>query len=369
MNRFVLARGGHQRIPLTIVGGPEGAGKTTLLRQLLTCSDGRRIAVLLDHPSALRLDSTAISRVRGNSLELHNGSMCLALDGDIGTALLSLHATRGETLPDHVVVEAGSSASLVRMSGYSFLPGLRPGGLISVVSAPEVAKLREDGAEPDSALEAQLQQAELVVLNHTDAVKVVMRPIIRRWLQQRTTRARVIESERSCVPAAMILGASLEKAPVHAMHGEWSPGFSIETESRRNRILQPRHPEDYRAWLLTTRSSVDSSAFRTWVNSLPDSIVRGDGVLRLSNERSHRFQFHHCGLRWSLSRDEPWGEKETDPLSWISLVGFASSSSDAKGEKAHEGLKSAAMSLSSEPPHFRPPLRRPQSPREIGELS
>jgi G3E family GTPase len=367
MNRFVLARGGHQRIPLTIVGGPDGAGKTTLLRQLLTCSDGRRIAVLLDHPSALKVDSAAISRVRGNSLELHNGSMCLALDGDIGTALLSLHATRGETLPDHVVVEAGSSASLVRMSGYSFLPGLRPGGLISVVSAPEVAKLREGGAEPDSALEAQLQQAELVVLNHTDGVKVVMRPIIRRWLQQRTARARVIESEKSCIPAAMILGASLEKAPVHAIHGEWSPGFSIETESRRNRILQPRHPEDYRAWLLTTRSTVDASDFRMWANSLPDSIVRGDGVLRLSNERSHRFQFHHCGLRWSLSRDEPWGEKETDPLSWISLVGFAASG--AKEGKAREGLESATMSLASEPPHFQPPLRRPKSPREIGELS
>ena len=172
----------------------------------------------------------------------------LMVRSDLQSQVIQPLCWRGETLPDHVVVEAGSSASLVRMSGYSFLPGLRPGGLISVVSAPEVAKLREDGAEPDSALEAQLQQAELVVLNHTDGVKAVMRPIIRRWLQQRTARARVIESEKSCVPAAMILGASLAKAPVHAIHGEWSPGFSIETESRRNRVLQPRHPEDYRAW-------------------------------------------------------------------------------------------------------------------------
>jgi G3E family GTPase len=368
MNRFVRARGGHQRIPLTIVGGPEGAGKTTLLRQLLTCSDGRRIAVLLDHPSALKVESAAIARVRGNTLELHNGSTCLALDGDIGTALLSLHADRGETLPDHVVVEAGSSASLVRMSGYSFLPGLRPGGMISVVSAPEVAKLREDNAEPDSALEAQLQQAELVILNQMDGVKPVLRPVVRRWLQQRTARARVIESERCCIPAAMILGASIEKAPVHAIHGEWSPGFSIETEARKNRILQPRHPEDYRAWLLTTHASVDASSFRSWVNSLPDSIVRGDGVLRLTGERSHRFQFHHCGLRWSLSRDEPWGEQESDPLSWISLVGFASSASSGRDGKAREGLEGVTI-LSPSEPHFRPPLRRAKSPRSIGEVS
>src|SRR6266576_1303364 len=93
MNRFVLARGGGQRIPLTIVGGPEGAGKTTLLRRLLTNNYGRHVAVVL-----------------------RNGSACLSLDGDIGTALSTLHARCGAALPDHVVVEAPPLASPLRTS-------------------------------------------------------------------------------------------------------------------------------------------------------------------------------------------------------------------------------------------------------------
>src|SRR5215510_12624007 len=110
MNRFVLARGSGQRIPLTIVGGPEGAGKTTLLRRLLTHNDGRRVAVVLDHPSALALSDDLIARSDGNSVVLHNGSACLSLDGEIGTALSTIH-TRHVGLPDHVVVEASASAS------------------------------------------------------------------------------------------------------------------------------------------------------------------------------------------------------------------------------------------------------------------
>src|SRR5436309_1445078 len=128
MNRFVLARGGGQRIPLTIIGGPEGAGKTTLLRRLFTHNDGRHIAV---------------------------------------------------------------------------------------------------------------------VLNQVDRVKAPARQMARRWLLQRTVRARVVETEHCCLPAAMILGASLQNAPVHAIHGEWTPTFAIDSESRRCRIVQPRHEQDY----------------------------------------------------------------------------------------------------------------------------
>lgn len=366
MNRFVLARGGQQRIPLTIVGGPEGVGKTTLLRQLLACSDGRRIGIVLDHPSSLGLTSAMISKTLSNSIELHNGSVCLALDGDVGTALLTLHETHHDALPEHVVVEASSSATLLRMSGYSFLPGFRPGGLITVLSAPEIAQLREEGAEPDSGLEAQLQQAELLVLNKVDLLKPALRPVVRRWILQRSARARLIETEHCLLPTAMILGASIDHAPVHAIHGEWSPGFSIESEARHNRIVQPRHTDDYRAWLLTTRSSVDARSFRAWVDGLPDSILRGDGVLRLTGERSHRFQFHRCGLRWSLSRDEPWGETDGDPLSWVALVGLAASPG---AEKPREGEERAGTVELTEPTHFRPPLRASKSRRSIGEFS
>jgi len=366
MNRFVLARGSGQRIPLTIVGGPEGAGKTTLLRRLLTHNDGRRVAVVLDHPSALALSDDLIARSDGNSVVLHNGSACLSLDGEIGTALSTIHTRHVAGLPDHVVVEASAAASPLRTAGYAYLPGFRPGGTVVVVSAPDVLRAKDDNGDFDSNLEAQLQHAELLVLNQADRVNPSGLQVARRWLLQRTSRARLVESERCGLPAAMILGTSLDHAPVHAIHGEWTPTYAVDTE-RRNRIEQPRHAEDYRAWLLTTRNSVDAGAFKGWVSALPDSILRGDGVLRIRGEPSHRFQFHRCGLRWSLTRDEPWGTAGEEPLSWISLVGFASASSPSSTEG--EGSELLAPSGAAEPRHFRPPLRRSQKSRQIGDVS
>jgi len=363
MNRFVLARGGGQRIPLTIVGGPRGAGKTTLLRRLLTHNDGRHIAVVLDHPSALALDELLIARRDGNSQILHNGSACLSVDGEIGTALSSLHARHGAALPDHVVVEASASASPLRTAGYAYLPGFRSGGSIVVVSVPDVLQAKEENQEFDEMFEAQLQHAELLILNQVDRVKPLARQAARRWLLQRTSRARLVESERCSLPAAMILGASLDQAPVHAIHGEWTPTFAVDAESRRGRIFQPRHAEDYRAWLLTTRDSVDASAFRSWVNALPDSILRGDGVLRIRGEPSHRFQFHRCGQRWSLTRDEPWGLGNAEPLSWVSLVGFAS------GSGSNEAQEALTATVGSDSHHFQPPLRRRKATRTFGDMS
>jgi G3E family GTPase len=365
MNRFVLAHGGGQRIPLTIVGGPEGAGKTTLLRRLLTHNDGRHVAVVLDHPGALALNAADIARSDGNTLVLRNGSACLSLDGDIGTALSTLHARHGAELPDHVVVEAPALASPLRTSGYAYLPGFRPGGSVVVVSVPEILAAKDADAAFDSAFEAQLQHAELLILNQVDRVSSTACQVARRWLSRHTLRARMVDSERCGLPAAMILGTSLDRAPVHAIHGEWTPTFAVDSESRRSRIVQPRHEDDYRAWVLTTRDAVDSSAFRGWVTALPDSILRGDGVLRLRGEPSHRFQFHRCGLRWSLSRDEPWDGSTPAPLSWVSLVGFASASTSSANDPS-EILMSAEA---TESPHFRPPLRPSKKSRPVGEVT
>lgn len=364
MNRFVLARGGVQRIPLTIVGGPEGAGKTTLLRRLVTHNGGRHIAVVLDHPSALGLEASMIARADAHSIILRNGSGCLSVDGDIGAALSTLHTRYAAELPDHVVVEAAPSANPLRTSGYAYLPGFRPGGSIVVVSAPDVLSAKANSFPLDENFDAQLQHAELLVLNKVDQVTAPDRETARRWLLQRTTRARLVESDHCALPAAMILGTSLDQAPVHAIHAEWTPSFAIDSESRRFRIVQPRHDEDYRVWVLTTRESVDASAFRGWVSSLPDNILRGDGVLRLRGEPSHRFQFHRCGLRWSLSRDEPWGHHGSEHVSWVSLVGFATTSKDER--IAEEGLTLAGA---AEARHFRPPLRRSKSPRSAGDVS
>ena len=354
MNRFVSASARHQRIPITIVGGPKAAGKTTLLRQLVTSNDGRRIAVAFDQGIVPSLSPSLIANARSNALELSNGSTCLALDGDVGTALSLLSKTRDRALPDHIVVEASASAGPLRMAGYTFLPGFRPGGMIVVVSAPEIEAMHTEGVEPDEILGAQLRHAEILLVNQMDQLRVADRAVVRRWLQQRTSRARLIESEHCCVPTAMILGADRDHIPPDAIQAEWSPSFSVSTEARKQRILQPRTQDDYRAWLLSTQNPIEAGAFRSWARDLPESVVRGDGVLRILGEPSHQFRFECCGRRWSLCRDEPW-TLDAPAGSWISLVGFASRSTAGRAQR--ELNESFTVDARQSRQHFKPPLK------------
>lgn len=365
MNRFVVANARRQRVPITIVGGPRGAGKTTLLRQLLTCNDGRRIAVALDRGVVPPPSAALATNASRNPLDLPNGSSCLALDGDIGTALSTLHSTRDRVLPDHVVVEASATADPLRMAGYTFLPGFRPGGVIVVVSGPDIEEIHEEGREPDSSFAAQLRHAELLILNHMDQLRGPKLPAVRRWLQDRAPRARLIESRHCCVPTVMILGADRDHLPGNAIQAEWSPSLSVSAESRKQRVLQPRHSDDYRSWLLRANEPIDQRGFRHWVRTLPDSIVRGDGVLRILGEPSHQFRFECCGQRWSLSRDEPWRPNAT-PASWISLVGFASRSSGDAQPRA-ESDAAAAHGRRQPKRHFRPPLWASPSAPSFGD--
>lgn len=350
MSRPMLAHASRAPIPITIVGGPVGAGKTTLLRRLLGRNDGRHIAVVVDHPSALRIDTAFIAKADENSLVLRNGCVCLGLDGEIATALSWVQSQPG--LTDHVVIEASSDASLLRMSGYAYMPGFRPGGNVVVLSAPDIAHAQASNTMANEPLADQLRHAELLVLNHVDRISPPLRRNAHRWLQQHASQSRVVESERCCIPTAMLLGMGLRHAPAHATLGEWTPDYAVDGERRRNRITQPRHGDDYRAWVLTTRNAIDAREFRRWVSALPDSVLRGDGVVRLRSEPRHRFQFRLCGPRWSLSPDGSAGDGA--PASWISLVGLASTSLSTPS--ADGDIAGVTVQADTEPPP--PPFHR-----------
>jgi G3E family GTPase len=226
------------------------------------------------------------------------------------------------------------------------MPGFRHGGNVLVVSAPDIARVQADGVAYDSPLGTQLRHAELLILNHIDRISPSLARSVYRWLQQYAPQSRVVESERCCIPAAMLLGIGLTYAPAHATLGEWTPSYAVDGDRRRSKIAQPRHDDDYRAWVLTTRSPIDARAFRGWVGALPTSVLRGDGIVRLRSDPRHRFQFRLCGSRWSLTPDGSMGDAA--PTSWISLVGLASSSSATIAPDAE--MRDVTVRAETEPP-------------------
>jgi G3E family GTPase len=310
------------RIPVTIVGGCAGAGKTTLLRHSLLHNDGRHIVVIVRDLNELQLDARLIRHLDGSRCVLHNGSVCLTAGNGIETTLLSLHSTLDA--PEHVLVEAPSNVTSRRSSGYAFMPGFRPAGSVVVVSATMLRELTiSDRTDP--GMVEQLRGAELIVITQVDRVPPSSRASLRHALLSHVDGASFVEVSRGTLPLAMLVGIpSLTAYAHHATVDEWTPTYALSSHGRRIKAYEPQSDTDFRAWQLTTARLIERTSFRDWANALPFGVVRGDGVLQLRHDPTHRYRFTLCGARWWLEREGAWAGPRVSSISLVGLTGATS---------------------------------------------
>ncbi len=77
------SRDGDQRIPITLLSGFLGAGKTTLINHVLSDPDAGKIAVIVNEFGEIGIDGDLIARATEDMLELTNGCICCAAQGDL----------------------------------------------------------------------------------------------------------------------------------------------------------------------------------------------------------------------------------------------------------------------------------------------
>jgi G3E family GTPase len=320
MVRPTLTQPRGSAIPLTVVAGASGAGKASLARRFLLGEHGRPVAVVLGEPGGMPVDSERVDAWLDYGLRLRNGNLCVGIDGDVERGLQTL-ATGGAGV-HHVVVAAPSGVSLLRASGYAYMPGFSPCGRVLMLAAHDLARaIVERNTYELSAVTAQLRQADLCAINHVDRVARSVVTQLRAFIESVPTRARVIECERVGIPAALLLGTEPACAPTHATFDSWSPDFVVESVARRWWSTQPRHDDDYRAWVLSMPEAVDAAQFRAWVDALPPTILRGEGMVRLRHDPGRESIFRLCGARWWLTpRVLPADRREAG--GWLTLVGL-----------------------------------------------
>ena len=79
----VDSREQDQRIPITLLSGFLGAGKTTLINHLLSDPNAGKIAVIVNEFGEIGIDGDLIARASEDMLELTNGCICCAAQGDL----------------------------------------------------------------------------------------------------------------------------------------------------------------------------------------------------------------------------------------------------------------------------------------------
>ena len=191
-------------IPVTVIGGYLGAGKTTLVNHLLRAADGLRLAVLVNDFGALPIDRDLIVGSDGDTLEISGGCICCSYGSDLMEALLDLPRRRPGI--DRVLIET-SGVALPGMvaSAVGLLQDYALDGTVVLADAETVRRQAADAYIGDT-ITRQLAAADLVLLNRCDLVSDAAREETVRWVEAEAPNGRVVPTERSRVPAELVLG-------------------------------------------------------------------------------------------------------------------------------------------------------------------
>lgn len=221
-------------IPVTVLSGYLGAGKTTLINHLLRNANGQKLAVLVNDFGDLPIDEDLIEASDDEVISIAGGCICCSFGSDLSAALLQLGAMNRSL--DHILIEAsGVARPEAIMESVGLVNGVSPDGIVILVDAETIQKAARDKYMSDTIL-AQLQAADLLILNKVDLVTKDQAGVISTWLASLNENAPIIPVTYSKVAPDIVLGHFVQRVYAKGAHQDVG-GLSTLT-------LLPKHNID-----------------------------------------------------------------------------------------------------------------------------
>jgi len=267
------------RTPITLLTGPLGSGKTTLLRQILAAHPAK-IAIVMNEFGEIAIDTKVIEGKNVQIAELGGGCVCCSLLGEFETAI-------GEIIekvePERIIVETTGLAEpeALVFNIQEALPQCRLDGVVSVIDADMLVRFPELG----HTTRLQIEGADILLLNKIDLVETAQIESLETKLRQINPTAAIIRTERCRVDPELLFGIGREKKVSPPEHD---------------------HQPEFESFAFSSNKIFSRDCFERFADSLPASMVRAKGFVRLSDAAQ---LFNFVAGRWDL---EPFETDQTE---------------------------------------------------------
>jgi len=342
------SRNDRSTLPVCVLTGFLGAGKTSLLNHFLSSGHGLRIGVVVNDFGAIDIDSQLVESVTEDTVSLRNGCICCSMRDDFFDAILKL--VRRESPPDVLVVETSGvsdpSSVVLTLTDPALASVLRVDSVVTVVDSESFGDL---GQEEMMLAKAQINLADLVVLNKTDLVTEDHLRALETKIHELAPKARLFRTEHGRVPIAAIIGfdaprANTEKSrePILAgilacETGEASPpGFGIRKLGGTGHASPSRHghhrhhephggccgahdhvhgagppslTDAFESCSLSIERQLSLDAVRDALLDLPLFVYRLKGLFYVDANPDRQLLIQVVGPRISAASVKPWGDK------------------------------------------------------------
>ena len=205
----------------TIVYGFLGAGKTTLLRSLVPRLAALESTALLVNEFGIEgVDQVVLASDDLTVRQLVGGCVCCEVRGDLMVALDEIHRS---VRPDRLVIEPTGLASPDTLAHVFASPAVRSivqvDSVITVLDATRYALVRDALGE---FFPQQVREADLVLVNKSDAASDAQRRDARAWARGLNAEAAIVESVYCEVDSDLLL-AAIRQGGLRNTRG-WLPG-------------------------------------------------------------------------------------------------------------------------------------------------